>query len=121
MGRGPVAQVINHECKVVVEAGLEWAQKDGIPGLSAGREWTAAGEQHMKEVVRKLVTATEWEDLQETYYNLQGLSAQSSRRARDTREWQRAVPFPPKRQSTTRGCFCTSCFQQSGVRRRWRS
>mmetsp|Transcript_9128 Transcript_9128/g.24595 ORF Transcript_9128/g.24595 Transcript_9128/m.24595 type:complete len:200 (-) Transcript_9128:447-1046(-) len=77
MGRGPVAQVINHECKVVVEAGLEWAQKDGIPGLSAGREWTAAGEQHMKEVVRKLVTATEWEDLQETYYNLQGLSAQT--------------------------------------------
>eukprot|EP00967_Tisochrysis_lutea_P157739 scaffold320839_cov19-Tisochrysis_lutea.AAC.1 len=90
MGRGTVPQIINHQCKIVVDAGLEWAQRDGVEGLvnPVGSEWTATGEKHMKEVVRKLVTASEWEDLQQSHYNLQGLSAQM---LEDPKKWPHAA------------------------------
>ena len=77
MGRKVVPDIVNGECEKAVNDGLAWQEKDGVQGLTTGKEWTAKGKKLMKEVVRRLVTSGRWEEVQLDICNLGGLSAEN--------------------------------------------
>ena len=76
MGRGIIPTIVNMQCERVVVEGLGWQAQEGGEGglITKAGVWTVAGVGHMKEVVRKLVTHSEWKEVQVEVPNLNGIS-----------------------------------------------
>ena len=76
MGRGIIPTIINMQCERVVAEGLGWQAQEGGEGglISKAGVWTSVGVKHMKEVVRKLVTHSEWKEVQVQVSNLKEIS-----------------------------------------------